>query len=151
MMTIRSLVQLLATTTIVALAPSSVLAGPTGSVLSANLKDADGSTGQDSTRGAGVKTPHLQNSAVTTLKIADGAVTDAKISGPISGAKISTSGLNADMVDGKHASELAPAVHVHSQSDVAGLAAALAGKSNKYGKVAVVAMEIGRASCRERV
>ncbi len=97
-----------------------------------------------------VNTNDIADGAVTTTKIANGAVTDAKISGPISAAKISSTGLNADTVDGMHASDLAPAVHTHSQSQVTGLEAALAVKSDvahdhdalyqhKYGKVAVVA------------
>lgn len=93
---------------LVAAAPVAALAGPNGNVLSNNLRDADGTTGQDSTRGSGVKTPHLQDGAVTAPKLApgavsasalaagavgaaalqDGAVTDAKIAGPISRAKI---------------------------------------------------------------
>lgn len=117
-----------------------------------------------------VGTDQLANGAVTTQKIADGAVTsskitdgavtgqklsdasvtDAKIAGPISASKISSTGLNADTVDGMHASDLAPAIHIHSQSQVNGLEAALASKADvthnhdalyqqKYGKVAVVA------------
>lgn len=88
-------------------------------VQSQHIREADGTSGQNTNSGAGVKTGHIQN----------GAVTDAKISGPISASKISTTGLNADTVDGKHAADLAPAVHSHSQSDVNGLTADLAGKA----------------------
>lgn len=143
-------------------------------VLSGNIKEADGTTGQNTNTGSGVKTGHIQDGAITTRKIADGAVTgnkvadgsvsagkiadgavtDAKIAGPISASKISSVGLNADTVDGKHAADLAPAVHTHSQSQVTGLEAALAGKADvthnhdalyqqKYGKVAVVAQTGG--------
>ena len=136
----------------------------TDNVLSANIKEADGTTGQDTNTGSGVKAGHIQDGAVTTGKIADGsvtiskisdgAVTDAKITGPISASKISSVGLNADTVDGQHASDFASAVHTHSQAQVTGLDAALAGKSDvthnhdtlyqqKYGKVAVVAQTGG--------
>jgi len=101
-----------------------------------------------------VTTTKILDSAVTSTKIANGAVTDAKISGLISASKISSVGLNADTVDGKHASDLANAVHTHAQTDVTGLQAALSGKSDvthnhdtlyqqKYGKVAVVAQTGG--------
>jgi len=101
-----------------------------------------------------VTTTKILDSAVTSTKIANGAITDVKISGLISASKISSAGLNADTVDGKHASDLANAVHTHAQADVTGLQAALAGKSDvthnhdtlyqqKYGKVAVVAQTGG--------
>ncbi len=101
-----------------------------------------------------ITTNKVVDGAVATGKIADGAVTDAKITGPISASKISSTGLNADTVDGIHAADLAPAVHTHGQSQVTGLEAALAGKSDvnhnhdalyqrKYGKVAVVAQSGG--------
>jgi hypothetical protein len=123
-------------------------------VTSQKLKEADGTSGQNTNSGSGVKTNHIQNDAVTSTKIANGAVTDAKISGQISASKINSTGLNADTVDGKHASDLAAAVHTHSQSQVTGLEAAIAGKSDvthnhdsiyqqKYGKVAVVAQTGG--------
>src|SRR5512139_1804957 len=143
-------------------------------VTSQKIKEADGTSGQNTNSGSGVKTGHIQDGAVTTskiavsavtssviangavtnAKIADGAVTDAKITGPISAAKISSTGLNADTVDGKHAADLAPAVHAHPTSQVTGLDAALAGKAEvlhnhdnlyqqKYGRVAVVAQTGG--------
>ncbi len=143
-------------------------------VTSVKLKEADGLASQDTNTGSGVKTGHIQNSAVTTAKIADsavttvkildsavtstkianGAVTDAKISGLISASKISYTGLNADTVDGQHASAFAAASHTQAMSTVSGLDAALAGKSDvthnhdilyqqKYGKIAVVAQSGG--------
>ncbi len=72
----------------------------------------------------------IQDGAVGHLDLANGAVTDDNITGPISGSKISSSDLNADTVDGKHAADLAAALHTHSQSDVTGLTNALAGKAD---------------------
>src|SRR5512139_3679394 len=99
-------------------------------VTSQKIKEADGTSGQNTNSGSGVKTGHIQDGAVTTSKIAvsavtssviaSGAVTNAKITGPISAAKISSTGLNADTVDGKHAADLAPAVHAHPTSQVTG-------------------------------
>lgn len=48
-------------------------------VLSANIKEADATTGQDTNSGSGIKTDHIQDAAVTGPKIADGAVTAAKM------------------------------------------------------------------------
>jgi len=99
-----------------------------------------------------VTTTKILDSAVTSTKIANGAVTDAKISGLISASKISSVGLNADTVDGQHASAFALASHTQAMSTVSGLDAALAGKSDvthnhdgayqkKYSKVIVVATD----------
>ena len=99
-------------------------------VTSQKIKESDGTSGQDTNSGSGVMTGHIQDGAVTTSKIADGSVTDAKITGQISATKISSTGLNADTVDGLHSADLATAVHSHSQTNVTGLEAALAEKSD---------------------
>ncbi|HEX6745741.1 MAG TPA: hypothetical protein VF092_00400 [Longimicrobium sp.] len=49
------------------------------SVTSAKLAEADGSSGQDTSQGRGVKTAHLQDVAVVTAKLANDAVTSAKL------------------------------------------------------------------------
>jgi len=114
------------------LSPLPALAGPPkpDSIKSAQIKEADGSSGQDTNSGSGIKTGHIQDAAITTSKIADGAVTDAKISGPISAEKISSNGLDADTIDGVHAADLAPSVHLHSMTDISGLDSALAAKAD---------------------
>jgi len=88
-------------------------------VVSISIKPADGTTGQTLTTGSGVKTGHIQDGAVTASKVAssavgtaalaNGAVTAAKITGPLPAALISSTGLNADTVDGKHATDFAAA------------------------------------------
>ncbi|OGU16220.1 MAG: hypothetical protein A2076_00375 [Geobacteraceae bacterium GWC2_53_11] len=59
-------------------------------VTSVKLKEADGTSGQDTNSGSGVKTGHIQDGAVTALKIANGAVTGEKIAGPIGVDKLAT-------------------------------------------------------------
>jgi hypothetical protein len=48
-------------------------------VTSQKIREADGTSGQNTNSGAGVKTNHLQNAAVTTTKIADGAISTPKL------------------------------------------------------------------------
>jgi len=83
-------------------------------VTSQKIREADGTSGQSTNSGSGVKTGHIQ----------DGAVTDAKIGGTISPSKVN--GLEASLA-GK-----ADVIHNH---DVL--------YQQKYGKVAVVAQTGG--------
>jgi uncharacterized protein YjbI with pentapeptide repeats len=48
-------------------------------VLSAQIKEADGGSAQNTEIGSGIKTGHIQDGAVTMLKLADDAVTSGKI------------------------------------------------------------------------
>lgn len=66
-------------------------------VISIKIREADGTTGQDTNTGSGVKSGHIQDQAVTTSKIANGAVTNDKISGPISANKIDMSGFQSKL------------------------------------------------------
>jgi len=49
------------------------------SILSQHFKEADGTSGQNTNSGSGVKTGHIQDGAVTTGKIAAGAVVNSSI------------------------------------------------------------------------
>lgn len=81
-------------------------------VTSAKLKEADNTGSQDTNAGSGVKTNHLQNRAVTSAKLADGAVTDAKISGVISASKLPV---------GTTAGTVAAGNHTHAPARYAGV------------------------------
>ena len=70
---------LLVTVLMLTLVSSTAFALPDDSILSQNIKEADGTSGQDTNNGSGIKTGHIQDSAVTTSKIADGAITPGKI------------------------------------------------------------------------
>jgi len=88
---------------------AAVLADEVGS---ANIAEADGTTGQDTNTGTGVKTGHIQNGAISTIKlknnavktakIAGGAVTSAKIAdGAVANAKLANNAVNsAKIADG---------------------------------------------------
>ena len=58
----------------------------------------------------------IKTGGVTTAMLAAGAVTGAKITGPISASKISSTGLNADTVDNNHAADFATATHNHDEA-----------------------------------
>jgi len=97
-------------------------------VKSANIREADGTSGQNTNTGSGIKTNHIQNSAVTgakiknsavtTTKIAACAVTDAQITGPIKASKIGFAGLNADLLDGLHSWSFSASTHAHDATYV---------------------------------
>lgn len=92
-------------------------------VQSQHIREADGTSGQNTNSGAGVKTGHIQDSAVTSAKIQDGqvmnadlgpnavttdklsagAVTDAKISGTISAGKLPVGSTSGTVAAGDHA------------------------------------------------
>jgi hypothetical protein len=72
------------------LSPAAVL---NDEVTSVKLKEADGTSGQNTNSGAGVKTGHIQN----------GAVTDAKIAGPISTSKLNVGTAAGTVAAGNHA------------------------------------------------
>jgi hypothetical protein len=62
-------------------------------VTSRYVAEADGTSGQDANSGAGIKTPHIQN----------GAVTDAKIGGTISASKLPVGTAAGTVAAGDHA------------------------------------------------
>lgn len=87
---------------VVALPAAPLAAVLNDEVTSAKLKEADGTASQDTNSGSGVKTNHLQNRAVTNGKLADGAVTDAKISGVISASKLPVGTAAGTVAAGNH-------------------------------------------------
>lgn len=108
-------------------APAFARAG-VDTVLSGEIKEADGTSGQDTNAGSGVKTGHLQDAAVTSAKlapaavgtaaIADGAVTPAKLAGAIPASLIDRTGLDADSIDGYQAGDFSPIGHDHVLSEI---------------------------------
>lgn len=70
---------LFGTNTLAVGAPNPPLPIADDSILSQHIKEADGTTGQDTNTGSGIKTGHIQDGAVTTSKIANGAVTAPKL------------------------------------------------------------------------
>ncbi|MBI4839159.1 MAG: hypothetical protein HY806_08500 [Nitrospirae bacterium] len=72
------------------------------SVVSQHIREADGTSGQDTNSGSGIKTGHMQDNAVTTGKIAGGAVTTSKVAdGAVTTQKITDSAIStAKVADG---------------------------------------------------
>jgi len=66
-------------------------------VTSQKIKEADGTSGQNTNSGSGVKTGHIQN----------GAVTDAKIAGPISTSKLNVGTTSGTVAAGDHTHDTA--------------------------------------------
>lgn len=68
---------------------STTFSVPDDFILSRHIKEADGTSDQNTNTGSGIKTGHIQDGAVTTSKIADGSVTTGKISdGAVTTSKI---------------------------------------------------------------
>jgi hypothetical protein len=86
-------------------------------VTSAKLAEADGRTAQDTNTGAGVKTNHLQDGAVTAAKIADGNVGTAELaSGAVTRAKIADNTINELKLDGATRGKLVTNGNNHNHS-----------------------------------
>lgn len=84
------------------LSPTQGLAASPDSIASGDIKEADGTTGQDTNSGSGIKTGHIQDGAVTAAKIANGAVTAAAIaSGAVTNTQLGTDVvLPINLIDG---------------------------------------------------
>jgi len=68
-------------------------------ILSQHIKEADGTSGQDTNTGSGIKTRHIQNGAVTAIKIKEGSVTSGKIAnGAVTNTKIATGAITPDKI-----------------------------------------------------
>lgn len=82
--------------------PAQGFASSPDSIISGDIKEADGTSGQDTNTGTGIKTNHIQSSAVTTDKLADGAVTTLKVTnGAIIDTKLGINAVtNAKIADG---------------------------------------------------
>ena len=66
--------------------PGVVLGVQDDAVTSAKIAEADGSTGQNTAAGSGVKTGHLQDGAVTAAKIAPGTITADRLAPGVGGS-----------------------------------------------------------------
>jgi hypothetical protein len=92
----------------------------TDQVQSIHIKEADGTSGQVAHQGSGVKTPHIQDSAVTAAKISNGAVTNTKLGSDVAAriaaleAQIVTLTTRLIAVEGNAALQLGPYVSVQS-------------------------------------
>jgi hypothetical protein len=68
-------------------------------ILSQHVKEADGTSGQDTNAGSGIKTGHIQNGAITANKMKQGAVKSGKIAdGAVTNTKIATGAITPDKI-----------------------------------------------------
>lgn len=114
MNSVRSLATLIVLSLCLTCPPVALAQVASDSILSRHIKEGD-NLGQDTNSGNGIKTGHINNGAVTNAKLGAGAVTSDKISGPLPASLVDRSGLDADLLDGYHASAFAAASHTHTQ------------------------------------
>jgi hypothetical protein len=75
----------------------------------------------------------VPDNSITTARIANGAVTDAKITGPITGSKIGSAGLNADTLDSLHAADFSRSGATDTgQANLLALIASLQAQINSF-------------------
>jgi len=99
----KKLVAVLAAAIFMAVPALGIAAVANDEVTSAKIKEATaGSTNQDTNTGNGVKTGHIVDTAITTAKIANGAVTDDKITGIISTSKLNVGAVAGTVAAGDH-------------------------------------------------
>jgi hypothetical protein len=136
------------------------IAAAPDSIVSSDIKEADGTSGQDTNSGSGIKSEHIQANAITSEKIADGAITASKIiDGSIISTKLSDNAVTVNKVsdgaittskvgegavtgakitdgavtDAKISGVISGSklgAHTHNQAQVSGLETALAGKAD---------------------